>query len=163
MNVLISGILLFASAFLLHLLVWRLRYPKNPIRILFLLFGLVILSGTFFLFFYASYTAFQCLYVVFLFSSLFICYLITYSAIEADSPSLVIMLRIAQAGKKGLPFQRMKESLGNDLLVQPRLRDLVDARLVDLNGPTYKINKKGKFFIRPFVVFRDFLGLSKGG
>lgn len=163
MNVLISGILLFASALLFHLVVWRLHYPKNPIRTLFLLFGIVILIGVIFLFLYASYTAFQCLHIVFLFSSLFIYYLITYSAIEADSPSLVIVSRIAQAGKKGLPSECMKESLGNDLLVQPRLRDLVEARLVDLIGATYKINKKGKFFIRPFVVFRNFLGLGKGG
>lgn len=163
MNVIISGILLFTSALLLHLLVWRLHYPKNPIRILFLLFSSVILLGTIFLFFYASYTVFQCLHIVFLYFSLFICYLITYSAIEADSPSLLIVSRIAKTGKKGISSEQMKGFLGNDLLIELRLRDLVKARLVDLTGLTYKINGKGKLFIRPFVIFRDFLGLGKGG
>jgi hypothetical protein len=40
---------------------------------------------------------------------------------------------------------------------------LLDAQLVDLAGAVYKINRKGKFFIRPFIAFREFLGLGKGG
>ncbi len=163
MRVLISGVLLFAIALLLHLAVWRLHYPGNPIKALFSLFGAIALFGITFLFLYASYSALQYLHIVLLFSSLFICYLITYSAIEADSPSLVIVSRIARASKDGLPFERIKESLGNDLLIEPRLKDLVEARLVDLTGSTYKINEKGKLFVLPFVVFRNFLGLGKGG
>ncbi len=163
MSVLISGSLLFAIALSLHLAVWRLHYPRNPIKALIFLFGAVILLGIIFLFLYASYTSLQYLHIVLLFFSLFICYLITYSAIEANSPSLVIVSRIARAGKEGLPFERIKESLGNDLLIEPRLRDLVEARLVDLSGLTYKINEKGRLFVLPFVVFRNFLGLGKGG
>jgi hypothetical protein len=163
MSVLISGSLLFAIALLMHLAVWRLRYPRNPIKTLILLFGAVLLFGIIFLFLYASYTAIQYLHIVLLFFSLFVCYLITYSAIEADSPSLVIVSRIARAGKEGLPSESIKESLGDDLLIEPRLKDLVDARLVDLSGPAYKINEKGRLFVLPFVVFRNFLGLGKGG
>lgn len=163
MSVLISGSLLFAIALLLHLVVWRLRYPGNPIKTLILLFGAVLLFGIIFLVLYAFYTVPQYLHIVLLFSSLFICYLITYSAIEADSPSLVIVSRIALAGKEGLLFERIRESLGNDLLIEPRLKDLVESGLVNLSGSTYRINKKGRLFVLPFVVFRNFLGLGKGG
>jgi hypothetical protein len=163
MSVLISGSLLFVIALLLHLAVWRLRYPANPIKTLILLFGAVLLFGIIFLVLYASYTPFESLYVVMLFSSLFICYLFTYSAIEADSPSLVIVSRIAKCGKEGLPSASIKESLGDDLLIEPRLKDLVGARLADLTGSKYKINEKGRLFLLPFVVFRNFLGLGKGG
>lgn len=163
MSVLISGSLLFAIALLLHLVVWRLRYPGNPIKTLILLFGAVLLFGIIFLVLYTFYTVPQYLHIVLLFSSLFICYLLTYSAIEADSPSLVIVSRIALAGKEGLLFERIRESLGNDLLIEPRLKDLVESGLVDLSGSTYRINEKGRLFVLPFVVFRNFLGLGKGG
>lgn len=163
MSVLISGSLLFVIALLLHLAVWRLRYPGNPIKTLILLFGTVALIGTIFLSLSASYTAVQCAHTALFFFSLFICYLITYSAIEADSPSLVIVLRVAKCGKEGLPSESIKESLGNDLLIEPRINDLVGSGLVDLSGSTYKINEKGRLFLLPFVIYRNFLGLGKGG
>lgn len=163
MSVLIWGSLLFGSALLLHLAVWRVHYPAKPIKALVLLFGTVMLSGVIWLLFYTSFSARQYLHIVLLFSSLFICYLITYSAIEADSPSLVIVAQIARAGKKGLSPEGITESLGNDLLILPRLKDLVDSGLVDLSGSLYKINEKGRLFVLPFVVFRNFLGLGKGG
>ena len=163
MSVLISGSLLFAIALLLHLVVWRLRYPANPIKTLILLFGSVALFGIISLSFYVSYTAVQYAHIVLFFFSLFICYLITYSAIEADSPSLVIVLRVARSGKEGLPSENVEESLGNDLLIEPRLKDLVESGLVDLSGSKYKINGKGRLLLLPFVIYRNFLGLGKGG
>jgi len=163
MSVLISGSLLFVLAFLLHLAVWRLHYPRNPIKTLVLLFGTVALAGIIFLSFYVSYTVVQYAHIALFFFSLFICYLITYSAIEADSPSLVIVLRVARSGKQGLLSEGIKESLGNKLLIEPRLKDLVEAGLVDLSGSTYKINAKGRLFLAPFIIYRNFLGLGKGG
>lgn len=163
MSVLISGSLLFAAAFLLHLALWRIRYPRNPIKTLILLFGTVVAAGIIFLSLFASYTAAQYAHIFLFFFSLFICYLITYSAIEADSPSLVIVLEVAKRGREGLAPESIKESLGNDLLIEPRLKDLVESGLVDLKGPTYKINEKGRLFLQPFLIYRNFLGLGKGG
>jgi hypothetical protein len=163
MSVLVSGVLLFAIALLLHLAAWRIHYPRNPIKVIILLFGSVALAGVVFLFFRASYTITQCLHILLLFFSLFTCYLLTYSAIQADSPSLVIVLKISEAGKNGLPQESLKGSLGDHLLIEPRLKELVEAHLVDLDGQIYKINKKGRLFVLPFVIYRNFLGLAKGG
>jgi len=163
MSVLISGSLLFAVAFLLHLALWRMHYPRNPIKTLVLLFGTVAAAGIIFLSLFASYTAVQYVHIFMFFFSLFFCYLITYSAIEADSPSLVIILEVARCGKEGLAVGQLKESLGNDLLIEPRLKELVESGLVDLKGSTYKINGKGRAFFTPFIIYRKFLGLGKGG
>lgn len=163
MSVLIWGLILFAVAFFLHLVVWRLYLPRNPIKALVFLFSSVALLGIIFLFSRKIYSPAQYLHIVVLFFSFFIAYLLTYSAIEADSPSLVIVLRIYKAGKEGLPVNVIKESFKDDLLVEPRLKDLVDARLVDFNGVTYKINNKGVIFILPFMLYRNLLCLRKGG
>lgn len=163
MSVLVWGIILFTIAFFLHLFFWRFQLPKKPIKALILLFIGVIFLGIIFLIRFKFYSFAQYLHICILFFSLFATYLLTYPAIEADSPSLVIILRIYSAGKEGLSIKALNESYTDDLLVEPRLKDLVEARLVDFNGTTYKINNKGVILMFPFMLYRNFLGLGKGG
>lgn len=163
MKVLIWGAVFLVITFFLHLLIWRLRLPKNPIKTLLFLFSSVIGLGIFFLSTYSLCSFTQYLHIILLFLSVALAYLILYSAIEADSPSLLIVMHIAKAGKAGLPENALKEALGDNLLIEPRLKDLVCARLADFDGKIYKINHNGKFFMLPVRLFRAFLGLKKGG
>lgn len=135
----------------------------NPIKALIFLFSAVALAGIIFLINFTSVSFPQYLHIFLLFFLVSIFYLATYSAIDADSPSLVIVMRISRAGRGGLSYEKIKEYLGNDLLVHPRLKDLVDAKFVDLVGSSYKINKRGRLFILPVLVYRNFLRLGKGG
>jgi hypothetical protein len=172
MSVLVWGVIFFILAFFLHILIWRVRKPANPIKTLILLFSCSLLFGIVLLTLFSNFYpdvlwlpsgVIQYLYIVILFFSLFFSYLLTYPGIEADSPSLVIALKIAETGKSGFPVEKLKCLLGDNILVLPRLKDLVDAGLVNLEKGRYIISKKGALFIFPFVAFRNFLGLSKGG
>jgi len=172
MSVLVCGLALFIIAFLLHIAIWRFKKPANNIKVLITLFNLVLVFGmTVLIFLGYAYPDFSILphrlasyiYITVFFCSLFICYLLSYPAIEADSPSLVIVRYIHQAGKSGLFPERIKELLKDDLLVMARIKDLVDAGLADFSGQIYKINKKGVLFILPFIAYRRLLGLGKGG
>ncbi|MFH1442347.1 MAG: hypothetical protein ABIH18_09965 [Candidatus Omnitrophota bacterium] len=172
MSVLICGFILFIIAFMLHILIWRVKRPNNTAKALIILFNSILISGIIILLWLAyNYPDLSILprdfisyaYIILLFFSLFAVYILSYPAIEADSPSLVITTRIAQAGKAGLSYEEIKELLRDDLLVEPRLKDLINARLIDLNNSIYKINAKGVFFIQPFIIYRNFLGLGKGG
>lgn len=172
MSVAVCGFLLFIAAFLFHVVIWRIKRPAHSVKVLVALFLLVLMVGIIVLMHFAyaypdlliiPHKLVNYVHIAVFFLSLFTLYLFSYSAIEADSPSLVIVMRVAQAGKDGLPREKIEESLVDNLLVEPRLQDLVDAKLVDLAGAVYKINKKGIFFIKPFIAFREFLGLGKGG
>lgn len=163
MTVLIPGFFLFFFALISHLIIWRVKCPVKPYRGLFFIFTAVGLPGIFFLFHIGICGVGQCFHTALLYFSLFLCYVITYSAIQADSPSIVIVMKIFKSGKSGLRAESIATVLGDDVLVDPRLKDLVDARLVDLEGPLYRINSEGRSFIRPFMLFREFLGLGKGG
>ncbi len=160
MNILIYGLVFFVVAFLLHIAIWRIKKPANSIKILVSLFILVLIAGSILLSLYefSSYV-----YIWFFFISLFIAYLFSYPAIEVDSPSLVIVMRISESGKAGLNIERLDDLLKDDLLVEPRLKDLVDAGLVDFSSSLYRINKKGVMFILPFIFYRNILSLGKGG
>lgn len=160
MKELIYGLGLFFIAFLLHAAIWRIKKPANTIKALILLFMLVLAAGSIFL---PVKELPEFLYIWLIFLSLFSAYLLAYPAIEVDSPSLVIVMRIFQSGKGGLSFEKLEEFSGDNLLVEPRLKDLVDAGLVDLSSSVYKINKQGAMFVLPFIFYRNILGLGKGG
>lgn len=159
MSVLIYGFGLFGVAFLLHAALWRIKKPANTIKALVAIFCLVLAVGMVI----RQHEFINYIYIAVLFFSLFLVYLLTYPAIEADSPSLAIMLQIARAKNNGITAAQIKELLKDNLLVEPRLKDLVDAKMVELNGSVYKINRKGILFIQPFIVYRKFLQLGKGG
>lgn len=172
MNVLICGFVLFGTAFLLHAGLWRIKRPANTIKALVALFGMVLISGLITLLWLGRiypdtlilpHELINYIYTVIIFLSLFMTYLLSYPAIEADSPSLVIISHISGSGSRGILAAKIKELLRDDLLIEPRLKDLVDSGMVDLTGSVYKINKKGILFLRPFMAYRRFLKLGKGG
>lgn len=172
MSVLICGFALFGAVFLLHTAAWRIKKPANTIKTLVAIFCLVLTVGMIMLIqlgciypdaLILPHDFINYIYIVIFFISLFISYLLSYPAIEADSPSLVIILHISRAGSKGISAAEIKELLKDNQLVEPRLKDLVDAKMVDLTGSVYKINKKGILFIHPFIAYRELLKLGKGG
>ena len=160
MSVLIYGFGLFGVAVLFHTALWRIKKPANTIKALVAIFCLVLAVGMMII---RQHEFINYIYIAVLFFSLFSVYLLTYPAIEADSPSLVITLQIARAKNSGITAAQIKELLKDNLLVEPRLKDLVDAKMVELNGSVYKINRKGVLFIQPFIAYRKFLKLGKGG
>jgi len=172
MSVLICGFALFSAAFLFHAVAWRVKKPANTVKALELIFCLVLTVGVIMLIQFGRIYPHSLMlphdfisysYIVVLFFSLFLVYLLSYPAIEADSPSLAIVLHISRAEDNGITAEEIKELLKDNQLVEPRLRDLVDAKIVDLTGSVYRINKKGMFFIQPFIAYRKFLKLGKGG
>ena len=162
------GLGLTLTAFLLHLLVWRVRLPGRQTRAL-----LVIFAGT--------WVAAALLWWgdVFpagirpsgpefstsgmLLASLAMAYVITYSALEADSPSLVMVGMIQKAGPEGLPREKFLEMAGNEVLIDPRLRDLVLNRQCRLEEGKYILTFKGIGMLRLIMFWRRLLGTGKGG
>lgn len=160
-------------AFLLHLIWWRIRIPKYQTRtLLFVFFGVLaaalmglalaarLLRPT-----AAPLPAGISEYVqIALFVIAFtLAYVITYSALEADSPSLVMIRAVAHAGAAGLRQAEFHAWLSDDRLVTPRIQDLIRDHLVILDGDRYRLTAKGRRFIAIFILFRALLGAGKGG
>lgn len=152
------------AAFLIHLLIWRIRIPKGQTRALALLF-LICLILSFILLREAGQqiSAAEYLYIALFFLSLATFYIAVYSAIEADSPSLVMVMNIYKAGDKGLSRDELLHATTDDLLVRPRTRDLLSAKMVRLEQDKYWLTGRGRLFIRVFIFYRNLLNLEKGG
>ena len=174
MSVLVYGILLFLIAFLIHFFVWKIHLPHNHAKVLLSIFLGTLLAGTLiFVKFHKSITflgihppvmIWEYLQLYSLFLSLTAAYVMTYPGIEVDSPSLVMISCISNAGCKGLDRNTLEQLMNDDMLVASRLRDLVDGKMVSWDGNVYKLSKTGLFIAQIFTAYRKLLKKpEKGG
>lgn len=159
------------AAFVVHVAAWRIHLPRKQTRALALIFALTLV---------AALTAFESLsaaglslhlprggaqyaQVSLLVIAWALAYIITYSAMEADSPTLVFIRRISAAGPGGLEQKDFDAQVSDDVLVRPRVADLVRDGLLTADGDRYRMTPKGRRFVGIFILYRRILGAGKGG
>jgi hypothetical protein len=162
MKVLFWGIILFCCAFFVHLIVWRIRLPKRQTKTLLVIFFGTLLIGLFTLG-SAKFILPEYLHIVLFVTSLTLAYMITYSALEADSPSLVMIMSIANAGITGLLKTQFEQRMTDDVLIIPRIQDLLRDQMIYEQEGKYKLTSKGLLFARIFIVYRHILNISQKG
>lgn len=168
MSALLVGPALFGAALAAHLVLWRIYLPARQTRAL-----LVLMAGLPLVALAASALGVLPLpglagLAAHIEAGLFVlafalAYVITYSGLEADSPTLVIVLAIDSAGPEGLPLAALDAALSDERLLLPRLRDLLRDGLARMEGGRYAITTKGKRFVRIFALYRGLLGLGRRG
>lgn len=173
MKVLVGGMLLFCFAIGLQLIIWKIHLPRRQTKTLLRIFFSVLIFGfVVFLclpYFYPGFIKFcpseisEYVHISFFFISLTLAYIITYSAIEVDSPSLLMINEIASAGLKGLDKTAFMRSMSDEILVKPRLKDLINDNMAYLDGDKYKLTLKGTVLAGVIILYRRILGLPKGG
>ena len=168
MKTLLWGNLLFAAGLALHFIWWKISLPKRQAKTLGLLLLFVSLFG------FAALAALpilplrpengpEFLNLALYLAAFSLAYLITYSAVEVDSPSLVLISRIAAAGEQGLSQEELLAALGDNLLVRPRIADLLADKMALLEGGRYKLAPKGVVLAVFFRLSRRILKAGKGG
>jgi hypothetical protein len=173
MKVLVFGSSLFAIAFMLHLIAWRIRLPKRHVRTMLQIFFITLFAGMIALWIAApSFEIFgisrpddiwEYLHICLMFVSLTLAYMITYSAIEADSPSLVMVMAIDNAEPDGLDRDKFDEMMSDDILVMPRIRDVLLDRMVYMDGDKYRLTHKGVLIARVFIFYRNLINAPENG
>ena len=139
---------------MIHLFVWRLKLPRRQIKALLITF--VVVGGIWSL----GAVALRVGILPILHTGLFygvvsLCYVITYSAIEGDSPTLSLVLFVAEAETRG----RSKTELDEFMVHRPFVR----ARLSALVLSDFIREKDGRFFATGHnpLPFRIILGFRK--
>lgn len=163
MGALVAAGFAFALALLIQVGLWRWRRPAGHYAGL-LGVGLAALGLT------AAglaalrplsgfgYASFATLYV-----ALVLAYATTYSAVQADSPTMSVLLRLEAAGARGASVEELLAALTDDALVVPRLDDLVTGRLARLERDRYVVGRRGALIARTYVGFRRLLKMERGG
>ena len=167
------GSLLIFAAFFLHLIIWQIRVPKRQTRALMQCFLGVFVVGSFIFRYYSPAISVFGLHppvalteyfsIGFYFISITLAYIITYSAIEADSPSLMIIMKIHEASESGLNMESLKADLNNSRVILPRLKDLLIDKMAELEEGKYRLRVKGRLMAKLFSSYRNLMVTGKGG
>ena len=74
-----------------------------------------------------------------------------------------VLLAIEATGGRGLGLAELLDRFTDQVLVHPRLDDLVRGGLARLRDGRYVIAPRGVLIARTFVLFRRLLGFGRGG
>lgn len=163
---------LFSVTWLLHVLWFRVRQPRARIQGLLLLFssgGLVLAAGLAWApWRHAGVEALVRspalpVTAIVLYVLLSLVYIVVYTAVEVDSPSVLIALLVHHRGAQGITYAELREALTNENLVLNRLADLVAAGSVSSDGSSYRLEARGLIIARVFAAYRALLGRGLGG
>lgn len=162
--------ILFFVAFGLHLVWWRIRRPKRSGQLLIVLF-VVSISLTWVCLVAVSIAvpamtaitpagAAGWLQALLLALGGGAAYVMTYPAIEVESPTLVIVDALAQSGAEGISIGEFTAAMDNDFLVRDRIDDLVAEGLVRCENGLYSATPRGIALARAFIWWR---AVTRGG
>jgi hypothetical protein len=173
MRILFWGSTLYITAFFIHLVIWKIKLPKRQTKTILQIFFAVLFVGILVLWNLPDNPVFwgmsppvsiaEYIHISLFFISLTLAYMITYSAVEADSPSLVIVTTIANAGQNGLGKKKFDEYMNDNILVKPRIRDLLLNKMVVMDEDRYVLTPKGALFARIFIIYRKIMNVSRKG
>jgi hypothetical protein len=159
---------LFSTAFLLHLVWWRIRLPKRQLPALFkgfMLFfplglGVLNVSGHWPA---ALFTSPATAVVSLLYFSLVITYVITYSALEGDSPTLSLMRWVAQH-PAGVSEKELEDFIASRPFIQARLTAMEGDDLTEVRDGAVFIKGRPSLFFRMVLGWRSLYGsIERGG
>ncbi len=161
MRVFLWGTGLFAAAFLVHLLIWRIRVPRFQRGGLMAVFGGMLAAA---LALFAAFRgaapdgAFEMILLLVYYGSLALAYVALYSSLEGDSPSMSMVRRVYQAGRAGLDGAVFARELTSDRFVRARLVYLLKDEMVRLDGDRYVITPKGESLLSFYVMYAKLAG-----
>lgn len=152
-----------------HLLLWRIRLPKRQSRALAMLFlGALFLGGGLALLLgpgpYVPPWPYGILRMAFFVGVVMCSYILSYPAVEVDSPTVTIVLALMKGGDTGISEKELYAAVSDDVLVIPRLHDMLRDGMAVLDAENrYKLTPKGRIMSRFFSSYRSALGLAPGG
>lgn len=158
----------FGVAFLVHLAWWRLALPRRQTAALLMLFGGVLaawlavshfMPGRWF----TAADRWEAIHVAIFHVSCTLAYIVAYSALEHRSPSMTLLVAVADSGGAGCPPEELRGLLAGASPVEVRLDAMVHDGMVTRDGDGYRLASKGRVWAAVFSAWRRLLGMPRGG
>ena len=159
-------------AFVLHLTLWRWRLPKAQLKTLLVIFALVwgvaalsVLAGVAGAGSLAAGSLVGFLYFCLIYWSAALCYVITYSAMEGDSPTLSLTRHLHAKGAEGVSHEEIEEFFRQRPFVGARVKALVTDNIFVEESGGYRLASGKYLFFRLILGYRKvvFGPIKSGG
>lgn len=157
MSILTNAIFALAVAWGAHLAIWRFRLPKAQLKALLIIFFWTWIATVVFWLVKGWPTTglVSFFYFSLIYWSAALCYVITYSAMEGDSPTLSLTRHLHRRGEEGVSHEEIEEFF--------RQRPFVGARVKALVTDNVFIEEEGGYRLSPgrYLFFRVILGYRR--
>jgi len=159
---------LFAVSFLVHLVWWRLALPRRQTAALLgLFFGVlsIWLAASHFMpgQWFTAADVWQAIHVAIFHTACTLAYVVAYSALEHRSPSMTLLVAVANARGAGRTAADLRSLLGDASPVEVRLDAMAHDGMVVRDGDDYRLAPKGQTWVAVLSIWRRCLGLPRGG
>jgi hypothetical protein len=163
MKIFVTSVALLLLSFGIHLIIWRFRLPQHHIKSLLIIFGVVFSLWAFGAAIY-SFGLFEIFHVALFYSSMALSYVITYSAVEADSPTLSLIRFLAEAKDNGRSVSEVSQFMARRPFARARLAALVLSGLIREESARFIAVGRQPLSFRVVLGFRKLYGpISRGG
>jgi hypothetical protein len=168
MSTALLAIGVFATAFLVHLAWWRIALPRRQTAaLLAVFFGVLVvwlgvshfLPGRWF----TAADRWQAIHVAIFHTACALAYIVAYSALEHRSPSMTLLVAVADSGGAGCTPEQLRSLLAGASPVEVRLNAMVHEGMVTLDGDGYRLAQKGRAWATVLSNWRRLLGMPPGG
>jgi hypothetical protein len=162
-GVLLTGgaLIVFSLACLLHVAVWRRATSIPPASTLVSLLSVAILVQCALAAFVMPWP--DLVVITALALQFAACYVISYPAMQAHSPSLEIARHLSAAGASGISRADLYARLSEASLVSDRIDDLIRDAMASEQGGRLRCTARGALLARVFGRWKALLGEPKGG
>lgn len=160
---------LLAAAFLIHLLWWRIRLPQRQTAMLLIVFLSVLVLGLAAGELLSVLGATQplpfwaCVQIAIFHIAMTLAYVVAYSVIEGNSPTMVIVTAVADSQGRGLTRAELDQALRATVTVEVRIAAMVHNRMATEQRGIYRLTGKGRAWAAVFTFWQGLLKLDKGG
>ena len=166
------GALLFLVGFFVHVVLWRVRRPVNTtvtIILVFVVSVFIVWLALSILDIFQGLTGFlpqepvDKIVSLLLALALAVSYIMTYPALENDSPTLKLVYLIAQKGQTGATEEELFRSFSNRNAVEPSIIEMIGEGLVRMEGQSIFLTERGHRLAKFYRKWRIILGAEMGG
>ena len=162
MSSVLAAILVLLCAFVSHLLWWRVAVPTSQLKALLLVFLIawcgavaVVWFGDWrFVSFADGQTTVGFFYFCLFYWSAALCYVITYSAMEGDSPTLSLTRHLHRKGAEGVSHGEIEEFFRQRPFVGARVKALVTDNIFIEESGGYRLASGKYLFFRLILGYR---------
>ncbi len=159
-SILVAGFGLFIGIFIGHVLIWRLKRPKNDVAVLFFLFLLVPIPVV--LAFQVFMPVIDLMLAYILHFALAAAYIASYPAAQAHSPSLDILYYIGSSSRGKLCEDEIISRYQMMGLVADRIEDLKIGGMVEEHNGSFTLRPLSMIILKFYIIYRKCLGLEFG-
>ena len=168
MNTVLLAVAVFATAFIMHLAWWRIALPRRHTAALLGLFFTVLfawLAVSHFLpdRWFTAANRWEAIHVAVFHTACTLAYVVAYSALEHRSPSMTLLVAVADAGDVGCSPEELRGLLVGASPVEVRLDAMVHDRMIAREGDGYRLAAKGRAWATVLSNWRRLLGMPPGG